>query len=204
MATRKPRELTSQQQSSPRCVYCSYHVVCCFKLFRNCPGQHVQLKCVCMCTCLCVYVSVCVHVCVYMCLCVYMFVCICVCVCTCLCVYVSVCVHVCMYMCLCVYMFVCICVCVCTCLCVYMSVCVHDHVCNVRYIRDGKDKAMEECEKQVESLTAQMEVKNRDRKELDQNIATLTKEVANFKVRLGVNRVGGWGGGGEIIRVLED
>ncbi len=163
---------------------------------------------------MCVYVSVCVHVCVYMCLCVYMFVCICVCVCTCLCVYVSVCVHVLcicvcvctcfVYMCLCVYMFVCICVCVCTCLCVYVSVCVHDHVCNVRYIRDGKDKAMEECEKQVESLTAQMEVKNRDRKELDQNIATLTKEVANFKVRLGVNRVGGWGGGGEIIRVLED
>ena len=63
-----------------------------------------------------------------------------------------------------------------------MCVCVCVRV-NVRYIRDGKDKAMEECENQVASLTTQMEVKSRDRKELDESIATLNKELANYKVR---------------------
>ena len=63
-----------------------------------------------------------------------------------------------------------------SCVCVCVRV-------NVRYIRDGKDKAMEECENQVASLTTQMEVKSRDRKELDESIATLNKELANYKVR---------------------
>jgi len=55
-------------------------------------------------------------------------------------------------------------------------------VCVCRYIRDGRDKAMEECEEKLTSLTSQLESKAKDKKELVEKIATLNKELANVKV----------------------
>ena len=41
---------------------------------------------------------------------------------------------------------------------------------------------MEECEERLTSLTSQLESKTKDRKELDEKMSTLNKELANVKV----------------------
>ncbi len=51
-----------------------------------------------------------------------------------------------------------------------------------RYFRDGKDKALEECEGKVQALTEQVKAKNSAKKELEEKINVLTKELANAKV----------------------
>lgn len=51
-----------------------------------------------------------------------------------------------------------------------------------RYILQGKDKTLEECEERMEQLTTQMTTKNADKKELEEKITILTKQLANAKV----------------------
>ena len=49
-------------------------------------------------------------------------------------------------------------------------------------MRDGRDKALQECDERVRNLTEQMEAKNTERKELERKKDTLTKQLANAKV----------------------
>ncbi len=51
-----------------------------------------------------------------------------------------------------------------------------------RYLREGKDKAMEEYNKKVESLSDNIKTKSVEKKSLEEKMAVLTKQLANAKV----------------------
>lgn len=53
---------------------------------------------------------------------------------------------------------------------------------NYRYLREGKDKAVEECEERARVITEQMNAKHTEKKELEGRITALTRELANVKV----------------------
>lgn len=55
--------------------------------------------------------------------------------------------------------------------------------CLGRYVRDGKDKALQECEERVRKFSEEMEAKSGEKKTLEKKKDTLTKQLANAKVR---------------------
>lgn len=71
--------------------------------------------------------------------------------------------------------------------CMYVSVFCEEEVlmwvCSVcRYVRDGRDKALEECEERVHRLTGDIKAKNEEKKDLEGKRSALTKQLANAKV----------------------
>jgi hypothetical protein len=54
-----------------------------------------------------------------------------------------------------------------------------------RYLRDGRDKALEECGGRVQALTQQVREKDAEKKSLEEKKGALTKELANAKVGAG-------------------
>lgn len=57
---------------------------------------------------------------------------------------------------------------------------------SLRYVKDGRDRALEECDEKVKSLEEQMRSKWAEKKELEEKISALTKQLANAKVRSSV------------------
>ena len=57
-------------------------------------------------------------------------------------------------------------------------------LCVHRYMRDGKDKAMVECERRMQELTLKMETITEEGKELEGEITLLNKQLANAKVHI--------------------
>ena len=51
-----------------------------------------------------------------------------------------------------------------------------------RYLREGRDKAMEECNARVQSLAEEIKTKSTEKKNLEGKMSVLTKELANAKV----------------------
>ena len=49
-------------------------------------------------------------------------------------------------------------------------------------MRDGKDKALQECEERVKKLEQEMTAKNSEKKKLEKKRDELTKQLANAKV----------------------
>ena len=53
-----------------------------------------------------------------------------------------------------------------------------------RYLREGRDKALAECEERVQALMEQVKEKDLEKKSLEAKKGVLTKELANAKVSL--------------------
>ncbi len=51
-----------------------------------------------------------------------------------------------------------------------------------RYLREGKDRAMEECNAKVQSLAEAIKTQSTEKKSLEGKMTVLTKELANAKV----------------------
>ena len=51
-----------------------------------------------------------------------------------------------------------------------------------RYLKNGKDKSLQDCEEKVQQLSEAVRSKNTEKKDLEGKMATLNKELANAKV----------------------